>query len=118
MRRMRQPERLENPLLRSAIRQASAGPEPAESLAARAASGTALLAGSLLLVLAPAGHAFTLGDINVRSALGQRLNATVPVRLGAGEALAATCVVAGQQASDLRRVPGARVTTPEATREG
>lgn len=118
MRRMRQPDRLENLLLRSAIRQASACQEPAESLAARVGTGAALLAGSLLLVLAPAGQALTLGDINVRSALGQRLNATVPVRLGAGESLAAACVVPGEQASDLRRVPGVKVTTPEAAREG
>jgi Tfp pilus assembly protein FimV len=54
----------------------------------------------------------------VRSALGQQLNATVPVRLGAGEALTSACVVPGKATSNLRRVPGASVTTPEATREG
>jgi len=69
-------------------------------------------------MLAPSAHALTLGDINVRSTLGQRLNASVPVRLSSGEALASACVTPGHKASDLRRVPGATVTTPEATREG
>jgi len=103
MRRLRQPVRTANSLLRLAIRQVSAAP---------------VLTGSILLGLAPAGQALTLGDINVRSTLGQRLDATVPVRLGAGETLASTCVVPGQQGSDLRRVPGAEVTAPQAAREG
>ncbi len=103
MRRLRQPTRIANSLLRLAIRQVFARP---------------LLTGSLLLVLAPAGQTLTLGDINIRSTLGQRLDATVPVRLGAGEALASTCVSPGHQTADLRSIPGADVTTPEATREG
>ncbi len=103
MRRLRQPVRTANSLLRLAIRQASAAP---------------VLTGSILLGMAPAGHALTLGDISVRSTLGQRLDATVPVRLGAGETLESTCVVPGQQASDLRHVPGAEVTAPQAAREG
>ena len=103
MRRMRQPVRTATSLLRLAIRRVSAVP---------------VLTGSMLLVLAPAGQALTLGDISVRSTLGQRLDATVPVRLGAGETLAGACVAPGQQGSDLRHVPGARVTAPEAAREG
>ena len=103
MRQLRQPARTANSLLRLAIRQVFARP---------------LLTGSLLLVLAPAGQSLTLGDINIRSTLGQRLDATVPVRLGAGEALASTCVAPGHQTSDLRSIPGAQVTTPQATREG
>lgn len=103
MRRLCQPVRIANSLLRLAIRQVSTRP---------------LLTGSMLLVLAPAGQTLTLGDINVRSTLGQRLDATVPVRLGAGEALASTCVVPGHQTSELRSVPGADITTPQATREG
>lgn len=103
MRRMRQPVRTATSLLRLAIRRVSAVP---------------VLTSSMLLVLAPAGQALTLGDISVRSTLGQRLDATVPVRLGAGETLAGACVVPGQQGSDLRHVPGARVTAPEAAREG
>jgi len=103
MRRLRQPARTANSLLRLAIRQVSAVP---------------VLTSSILLGLAPASQALTLGDISVRSALGQRLDATVPVRLGAGETLASTCVVPGQQGSDLRGVPGTRVTAPDATREG
>lgn len=103
MRRLRQPVRTANSLLRLAIRQASAVP---------------VLTGSILLGLAPASQALTLGDISVRSALGQRLDATVPVRLGAGETLASTCVTPGQQRTDLRHVPGARVAAPQAAREG
>jgi hypothetical protein len=100
------------------VRQIPVRPELPVSLIVRPGSGTSLLAGSLLLMLTPSAHALTLGNINVRSALGQPLNATVPVRLGAGETLASACVTPVQQHSDLRRVPGARVTTPEATREG
>lgn len=103
MRRLRQPVQNANSLLRMAIRQVAAAP---------------MLTGSMLLGLAPAGHALTLGDISVRSTLGQRLDATVPVRLGAGESLDSSCVAPGQQSSDLRHVPGAAVTTPQAAREG
>ncbi len=103
MRRLRQPARPSDSLLRLAVRQVSARP---------------FLTGSLLLVMAPAAQAITLGDISVRSTLGQRLQATVPVYLGAGEALAGGCVAPRSGTSDLRRVPGADVTTPEATREG
>ena len=117
MRRPRQSRRLNHPT-RPAVRQIPVRPEQPASLIVRPGTGTSLLAGSLLLILAPSVHALTLGNINVRSALGQPLNATVPVRLGAGEALASACVAPVQQRSDLRRVPGARITTPEATREG
>lgn len=103
MRRRRQPDRTANDLLRQAIRQVSAVP---------------LLTSSLLLAFAPAGRAITLGDVNVQSALGQRLNATVPVRLESGESLAAGCVAAGQQAGDLRPVPDVRLSVPEAARAG
>ena len=103
MRRLRQPVRTVNSLLRLAIRQVSAAP---------------VLTGSMLLGLVPTGQAVTLGDISVRSTLGQRLDATVPVRLAAGESLASTCIVPGTQGSDLRHVPGARATVPGATREG
>lgn len=103
MRRRRQPDRTANDLLRQAIRQVSAAP---------------LLTGSLLLAFAPASRAITLGDVNVQSALGQRLNATVPVRLEAGESLAAGCVTASQQTGDLRPVPDLGLSVPDATRAG
>lgn len=103
MRRLRQPVRNAQSLLRLAIRQVSAVP---------------VLTGSILFGLAPAGHALTLGDIHVRSALGQRLNATVPVRLGAGESLDGSCISPGRLATELRGVPGATVTSPQAAREG
>ncbi|MEO8444516.1 MAG: LysM peptidoglycan-binding domain-containing protein [Gammaproteobacteria bacterium] len=97
------PVRFTDTLLRRAVRQLACGPA---------------LTGSLLLVLAPATQALTLGEISVRSTLGQPLNATVPVRLASGETLAAACVTPGMQSSDLRPVPGASVSTPQATREG
>ncbi len=103
MRRLHQPAHIANSRLRLAIRKVFSHP---------------LLTGSMLLVLAPAGQSLTLGEISVRSTLGQRLDATVPVRLGAGEALASGCVMPGHQAADLRTVPGAEVTTPQAAREG
>lgn len=103
MRRLRQPAQIATSQLRLAIRQLFARP---------------LLTGSLLMVLAPSGQALTLGDISVRSTLGQRLEATIPVNLGSGEALASGCVQPTYQSADLRRVPGTEVTTPEASREG
>ena len=103
MRRLRQPAQIATSQLRLAIRQVFARP---------------LLTGSLLMVLAPSGQALTLGDINVRSTLGQHLDATIPVRLGSGEALASGCVQPSYQTADLRRVPGTEVTTPEASRDG
>lgn len=103
MLRLRQPARPSDSVLRLAIRQVSVRP---------------FLTGSLLLAMAPAVQAITLGDISVRSTLGQQLQATVPVYLSAGEALAGGCVAPRSGTSDLRRVPGAKVTTPEATREG
>ena len=73
MRRLRQPPRLAESLLRLAIRQVSnrTGMLPVRTPIV----GASLLAGSMLLVLAPAGHALTLGDITVRSTLGQPLDA-------------------------------------------
>ncbi len=117
MRRLRQSRRLKPPL-RSVMHQVPARPALSAAPVMRPGTGRSLLASSLLLVLAPSAHALTLGEISVRSALGQPLNATVPLRLGAGEALASGCVVPVQQPSELRHVPGASVTTPEAMREG
>jgi len=117
MRRSRQSRRLRSPPC-SAMRQVPARREVLASPCMSPGGGRSLLAGSLLLMLTPSAYALTLGEINVRSALGQPLNATVPVRIGTGEALASACVAPVRQRSDLRRVPGARVTTPEATREG
>ncbi len=102
--RVRQPVRTASHRLRDAIRQVS---------------GCPALTGSLLLVLAPAGQAITLGDVNVQSALGQRLEATVPVRLEAGESLAASGVTTGRPPADeLRTVPGATVSAPDVARAG
>jgi FimV-like protein len=117
MRRPRQSRQL-HPPPGPAARQVAPRPEVAAGLITGAGTGRSLLAGSLLLMLTPSAYGLTLGEISVRSALGQPLNATVPVRIGAGEALAGACVAPVEQRSDLRRVPGARVTTPEASRPG
>ena len=101
--RLRERARPSNSLLRLAIRQVSAGP---------------FLTGSLLFGMTPAAHAISLGDIGVRSTLGQKLDATVQVHLGPGETLASGCIEPGTGASDLRRAPGVAVTTPQATGEG
>ena len=114
MRRLPPPTRTDTSALRSAIQQLSIRQLPLQ----RESMAVSLMAGAVLLVLAPAGQALTLGDINVRSTLGQRLAATIPVQLAQGEALATACVVPGQPASDLRQVPGASVSTPQATLEG
>ena len=114
MRRLPPPARAKFSLLRSAIQQLSIR----QLSMRREPMAISLLAGAVLLVLAPSGQALTLGEISVRSTLGQRLTAAVPVRLAPGEALATECVTPGQQSSDLRQVPGASVSTPQTTREG
>ena len=100
---LRQPARPSNSLLRLAIRQVSAGP---------------FLTGSLLLGMTPAAQAISLGDIGVRSTLGQKLDATVQVYLGPGETLTSGCIAPGSGSSDLRHVPGVDVATPAVTGEG
>ncbi|GHD65594.1 type IV pilus assembly protein FimV [Jeongeupia chitinilytica] len=46
---------------------------------------------TLLLGLPAAGLAATLGELQVHSALGERFDASIPVRLGAGENLGSAC---------------------------
>jgi hypothetical protein len=84
----------------------------------RLAIGTLAFTGAAVSGLAPV-HALTLGEIAVESALGQPLNARVPVALGAGETLNAGCVTAQPAGSaDLAPVPGAAVGIPEAAVPG
>jgi hypothetical protein len=70
---------------------------------------TATLAGTLLFAISPPSLGLTLGPLGVRSALGQRLVATVPVRLGEGETLLPGCVEAGNGPSGLGRLKQASV---------
>ena len=44
------------------------------------------------LLLAGSAQALTIGEIDVKSVLGERLNASIPVHLAAGEDLNAGCV--------------------------
>lgn len=75
----------------------------------------------LVLVMVMAGtpaYALSLGDLQVRSALGQPLEASVAVRLGAGEALVPGCIAPARSAARPGHVPQPRVATPEATGPG
>lgn len=84
----------------------------------RLAIGTLAFTGAAVTVLSPA-HALTVGEIAVESALGQPLDARVPVTLGAGEALGSGCVTSQPAGSaGLTAVPGAAMTLPEATVPG
>lgn len=110
MRRSRRPASSSrtNPVLRGAIGQLINHP----------ALTASVLAGSLLLVASHPASALTLGELTAHSTLGQRLNATVPVRLGPGEALSNGCVFPGFPSAGLSGVPGVEVHTPDAGREG
>lgn len=67
---------------------------------------TAAVTGLAALVLVPApGHALALGEITVRSALGQPLRATVPVRTAPGEVLGGDCIRVGSALSGSGLVP-------------
>jgi pilus assembly protein FimV len=77
------------------------------------------LAGMALLAASPAAQALSLGEITVHSSLGQRLDASVPVQLAAGESLTGECIQATRSgSSELSRIPNAGVLTPEATGPG
>lgn len=69
-------------------------------------------------VLAPA-HALNLGEIKVHSALGEQLNATVPVQIAQGEYLGTSCVSApGPADTDLGALRNVRVSAPETAMAG
>ena len=76
------------------------------------------LAGMALFAVSPASHALSLGEVTVHSSLGQRLDASVPVQLAAGESLASGCIQSARSSNELGRVPDASVSTPEAARAG
>ncbi|RMF99197.1 MAG: hypothetical protein D6727_00675 [Gammaproteobacteria bacterium] len=73
-----------------------------------------------LLALGPAtGFAVGLGELRLNSALGQPLRATVPLRLAAGEAVAANCVRnASGPEGGLRAPRGLKLRVPAATGPG
>lgn len=82
-----------------------------------------MLAGSLLLVSTQPASALAIGELSLHSRLGQRLSATIPVRLDAGEALRDGCVLpdfasSGLPGSGLAGVPGVAVDAPEAAGAG
>lgn len=47
---------------------------------------------SATMLLAGGAQALTIGDIDVKSVLGERFNASIPVRLAAGEDLTPNCI--------------------------
>lgn len=71
-------------------------------------------------LLSPASSlAVSLGELRVQSALGQPLQAIVPVELAAGESMGAGCLsAAGSSNQDLATVPGAEIQTPEISNPG
>jgi len=73
-----------------------------------------------LLAVAPAPvGAVSLGEIELKSKLGQPLNATVPLSLRAGETLAKNCVqLAPPGGTALGAPPGIRMTSPPVTGPG
>jgi hypothetical protein len=77
------------------------------------------LAGMALFAVSPTSHALTLGEVTVHSSLGQRLDASVPVQLAAGESLASGCIQSTRSSdNEIGRVPDTAVSTPEAARPG
>lgn len=69
----------------------------------------------LSLLLAPGAQAIEVGDIAPASFLGQPLDASVPVRLAAGESLVAGCVRPGTADAGLAGLSGLAVAIPAAT---
>ena len=87
---------------------------PMRSLAVNALA----LTGAAMSWLDPA-HAVTLGEITVESALGQPLAARIPIDLGPGEVMGASCVsspAAGK--TDLAHLPQPLLSVPETAMPG
>lgn len=76
--------------------------------------------GAVASMLTPVGAlAISVGELRVQSALGQPLDASVPVELGAGEYLAASCLaVRPESAAELASVPDARLSLSDAATPG
>jgi pilus assembly protein FimV len=59
-----------------------------------------------VLLMARSAQALTIGDIDVKSALGESFNATIPVTLASGEDIFAGCVrLENADASKFKNVP-------------
>lgn len=78
---------------------------------------SAVMGGIAMLALAPAAvNAVGFGEAQLRSALGEPLRATVPLRLANGEVLRPGCVTTQPgKGGDLRSPTGTRVRSPAAT---
>lgn len=96
--------------LRAAIRQIFFGRDRSHAVAA--------CTGVAVLTMASGSGALTLGEVNVRSALGEPLRATIPVRLADGEALVAGCIDSNSASPELQALPNPRVVTPASDRTG
>jgi hypothetical protein len=79
-----------------------------------------LVCSSLALLALNPGHlhAVTLGEIELRSALGEPLNAVIPIQLGRGEMLTPNCITIPQQTSDLKGLRDPSVKMPNAGQPG
>lgn len=86
--------------------------------ATRLALRTAALSGLCIVSLVPAAGALSLGELEVRSRLGEPLQAQLPLTLGPGESLAAGCISQGRATDDLARLPQLRIQAPVAGQAG
>jgi len=72
-----------------------------------------------LILLAGSAQALTVGDIQVKSGLGQRLDASIPVTLAAGEDITQACVrLEDSPNSKFKDVPAVREYTMTIDRNG
>jgi len=76
--------------------------------------------GSIMLLAINPGQAGAvgLGDIHLKSQLGQPLAATVPLTLQKGESLPRNCAQPARTDNTLSSLPGLRVTSPEVSGPG
>ncbi len=72
----------------------------------------------VLLLTGTGSHGMSLGDLQIHSRLGQPLNATIAVRLGAGETLTAGCIGPASAGSPPGQVPRPHFTVPEGATPG
>lgn len=89
-------------------------PASAASGRRRLVAGTLAISGFAASLLTPA-QAVTLGEVSLQSALGQPLSARIPVQLGPGEVLGASCIsLPTASRTDLSALPRPTISVPEA----
>jgi hypothetical protein len=95
------------------------GPGGDYSSLRQAATKSLICGGVAMLVMAPVRvDAIGLGNISLKSVLGQRLQATVPMRVAAGETVASNCVTTSSGGGGLSAPSGMRVNLPAVSGAG